>query len=845
MQPRARGFAPVHRDADLVELRRIAEEIARERSQKPTTTHLLAALARGKDDAAQLLLERRLDSDVILRAARVTVDDAADGLGRAIQKAREVAGRTGAGRNEARSIHVLFALCQETGTAAHRALVQCGTDVTRLRVASMQLAMGLAPPRRPVSVPAPSIAVSPVPRARMTAPMTPSTPPPSSARPSGIVPVAPVSRPVDPRRSSSPAPTPKTPSPKLPVPKVATKAKRPPKEAVKAGRFALDPKQFPLLTQIGRNLTELAGRRELDPVVGRDAEIERVLDVLAKRERSNACLVGGPGVGKTSVARGLAQRIADGIDVACFEESIVVAIEPAAILAGTGVRGSLAERIGQLKGEIAKAKDARSGRSRILVFLDEIHVLFGPDAGDEATAELKLALSRGELACIGATTEAEYRRSIDADPGLSRCFTPIEVTELGPEDAMLAIEGVAPLFERHHDCTFHEEAIAKAITWSVRYLPNRALPDKALQILDLAGARSRRRGAHAVSPEQVAEVVSELASVPEERLLETDAERLLRTEELLGERIVGHRHALEKIATVLRRNASGFRSRRPIGTFLLLGPTGVGKTETAKAIAECLFYSSDAMTRLDLSEYAESHAISRLVGAPPGYVGHDSGGQLTEAVRRRPYQVVLLDEIEKAHRDVLEGFLQVFDEGRMTDGRGRTVDFTNTVILLTSNIGAELSPQASTRGRIGFGTVRRDAKELDREVARYQEAMSDAARRALPPELFNRLDEVLAFAPLSREDVAEVARRILRTLAKDLDGARGVKLDATPAAIEALLDSGGFDPEMGARPMRRAIGRLVEAPIAEMLLKGELRRGDVAMVGAESGAVVVDAITPR
>jgi ATP-dependent Clp protease ATP-binding subunit ClpC len=810
----------------------MAEESARERGQKPTTIHLLAALASGRDDAAQLLLDRRLDPEVILRAARVTTDDAQDGVARALSKAREVASRTGATRGEARSIHVLFALCQETGTAAHRALVQCGTDVTRLRVASMQLAMGLAPPRRTVPSAVPQQAATPARTTTLTSsapspsasarPSTrPSQPPPATARASGIVPVSP------------------------PV-TAAPKAKRPKEKAPPSSRFALDPKQYPLLCQLGRNLTDLAAKGELDPVVGRDAEIERVLDVLAKRERSNACLLGAPGVGKTSVARGLAQRIADGASVACFEGTIVVGIEPAAMLAGTGVRGSLAERIGQLKTELAKAEKASeaSHARRIVVFFDEIHVLFGSDAGDEAASELKLALARGEIACIGATTEADYRRSIDAEPGLSRCFTPIEVTELGPEDAMLAIEGVAPLFEKHHGCTFAEEAIAKAITWSVRYLPSKALPDKAVQILDLAGARTRRRGEREVGLEQIAAVVSELAGVPEERLLETDAERLLRIEELLGERIVGHRHALEKIATVLRRNASGFRSRRPIGTFLLLGPTGVGKTETAKAIAECLFHSADAMTRLDLSEYAESHAISRLVGAPPGYVGHDAGGQLTESIRRRPYQVVLLDEIEKAHRDVLEGFLQVFDEGRLTDGRGRTVDFTNTVILLTSNIGAELSPQSSSRGRIGFGSPRRDPREREREIARYQEAVTDAARKALPPELFNRLDEVLAFAPLSREDVAEVARRILATLARDLEAARGVKLDASPAAIDALLDAGGFDPEMGARPMRRAIGRHVEAPIADMLLKGELSRGDVALVEVENGAIVVDAVTP-
>jgi ATP-dependent Clp protease ATP-binding subunit ClpC len=845
----------------------MAEETARERGQKPTTTHLLAVLASGTDDAAQLLLERRLDPEVILRAARVTVDDAPDALSRAIQKAREVAVRTGASRGEARSIHVLFALCQEAGTAAHRALVQCGADVTRLRVASMQLAMGLAPPRRPVP-PLTSVSTTPSkPRSSMASPLlpppdrngrpapldgvkrgtpslcpiggsgegraskkTPPPPPPASARSSGVLPVAPA-RPIEPPHAPAPPKQEKAPPAKSKAVKVGPASKG-------QGTFTLDPKQYPLLCQIGRNLTELAARGELDPVVGRDAEIERVLDVLAKRERSNACLLGAPGVGKTSVVRGLAQRIAQRLDVACFEDSVVVGIEPAALLAGTGVRGSLAERIAQLKTEVARSK------GRIVLFFDEIHVLFGQEAGDEASSELRLALATGELSVIGATTENDYRRSIDADPGLSRCFTPIEVTELSPEEAMLAIEGVAPLFEKHHECTFEQEAIAKAITWSVRYLPSKALPDKAVQILDLAGARARRRREKSVGVEQIAEVVSELAGVPEERLLETDAERLLRLEELLGARIVGHRHALKKIATVLRRNASGFRSRRPIGTFLLLGPTGVGKTETAKAIAECLFHSADAMTRLDLSEYAESHAISRLVGAPPGYVGHDAGGQLTESVRRRPYQVVLLDEIEKAHRDVLEGFLQVFDEGRLTDGRGRTVDFTNTVILLTSNIGAELSPSASTRGRIGFGVPRRDPKEREREMSRYQDAVTDAARRALPPELFNRLDEVLAFAPLSREDVAEVARRILARLAKDLEAARGVMLDASPAAIDALLDAGGFDPEMGARPMRRAIGRLVEAPIAEMLLKGELRRGDVALVEVENGAIVVDAVTP-
>ena len=831
------------RDTELATLQRTAVDLAKQRGQKPTTTHLLAALASGRDDAAQLLLDRRLDAEVLLKAARVTVDDTSDAIARAIQRARELAGRSGAGRTDARSVHVLFSLCQETGTAAHRALVQCGTDVTRLRTSAMQLAMGLAPPRR----------------------TTPSAA--AQARTSGIMPIAPPVRPT--RTTLSPPPPVSKPVESKPVDTNAKVGSHPIKgkrkelgkepekalarETVKpivkeapkltkarVERFSLDAKQFPLLTALGQNLTLLALRGELDPVVGRDAEIERALDVLAKRHANNACLIGAPGVGKTSVVRGLAVRIAEGDDVACFEDKVLVSIEPAAMLAGTGVRGPLAERIGQLKAEIVRAK------GRVILFFDEMHVLFGQDAGDEASSELRLALARGEIVCIGATTEMDYRRVIDADPGLSRCFTPIEVCELSPEEALLAIEGVAPLFEKHHGCAYDENALAKAITWSVRYLPSKALPDKAVQILDLAGARARRRGGRHVECEHVAEVVSELAGVPEERLLESDAERLLRLEELLGNRIVGHANALERISHVLRRNASGFRSRRPIGTFLLLGPTGVGKTETAKAIAECLFHSADAMTRLDLSEYAESHAISRLVGAPPGYVGYDAGGQLTESVRRRPYQVILLDEIEKAHRDVLESFLGVFDEGRLTDGRGRTVDFTNTVILLTSNIGADLSPTTTTaRGRIGFGSAgRSNVREREQAIATYQAAVADAARRALPPELFNRLDEVLAFAPLTRDDVAEVARRILKGLALELERARGVKLDASDAAVEALLDAGGFDPEMGARPMRRAIGRHIEAPIAEMILKGQLARGDVATVDVEDGRIVVDAVRP-
>ena len=670
----------------------------------------------------------------------------------------------------------------------------------------MQVAMGIIGPRRPTA------------GTQLALPPSPTSGGRVAARPA---------------MAAAPQPTPK---PAAPLPAVAHRPKRRAAspsvsaESQSLSRFELDPKRMPTLASIGHNLTLAAARGQLDPVFGREAEIDRTLDVLAKRQANCPCLVGQSGVGKTSVVRGLAQRIADGRDVGPLDDKVVIEVDAAGLLAGTGMRGSLAERMGQIKAEVARAE------GRIVLFFDELHSVLAGD--EEAASELRVALARGELACIGATTHEDYKRVVAPDAALSRRMTAIEIAELAPDEAVLALERVAPAFERHHGVTFAPGAIAAAVAWSARYIPERPLPDKAVGMLDLAGARARRRGGGEVTREHVADVLCEATGVPVERLLETDGSRMLRLEQLLAGRIVGHKEPIERIARVLRRNASGFRSQRPIGSFLLLGPTGVGKTETAKAIAECLFHSPHAMTRLDLSEYSEAHAIARLVGAPPGYVGHEAGGQLTEAVRKRPYQVLLLDEIEKAHRDVLEAFLQVFDDGRMTDGRGRTIDFTNVVVVMTSNIGADVS-RPKTRGRIGFGAG------PGKDPAVYEEAMCAAARSALAPELYNRIDEVLAFAPLDREDVGEVARRMLRVLGEELEAVRGVRLDVSSAAIDALLDEGGFDEELGARPMRRAIARLIEAPIAEMILKGELVHGDVALIDVEGGHVVVDAVRPR
>ncbi len=808
----------VRSERELVALRRLAEELAARRKEKAGTGHLLAAIAQAPSHASDLLRERRLDVDVLLKAARILTDDAPDAMTRAVQRAREFASRSGA--REPTALHLLYALCHDKTCAAARALEQCGTDVVRLRMSAIQLASGIAPAPRVRHHQQQQLEQQQGPPVRDH---EARKKPESSTR---II-VAPPA-PVYPPATILPPPSPRA---------MHINVMQPPKKKAKpqpAKRFALDGKRFKVLNQLGRNLTLAAASGELDPVVGRNEEIERTLDVLAKRQGNCPCLVGAAGVGKTSVVRGLAQRIADGEGVAGLDDRVVIEITPAALLAGTGVRGSLAERFAELRAEVASA------HGRVVIFFDEIHALFGPEAGEEATTELKIALSRGDLPCIGATTVEDYRRVIDADAALSRRFSVVDVEEPSPEEAYLALESLLPALEKHHGARYAKDTLAATIQWSVRYVPSRALPDKAVGILDLAGARTRRRGEEEVSVEHVAEVVSELAHVPLERLLESDGDRMLRLEALLGERVVGHADSLSRVASVLRRNASGFRSRRPIGSFLLLGPTGVGKTETAKAIAECLFYSPDAMTRLDMSEYAEAHAIARLFGAPPGYIGHEAGGQLTEAVRRRPYQVLLLDEIEKANRDVLESFLQVLDEGRLTDGRGRTVDFTNVVVIMTSNLGADVSTDRP-RGRVGFQPPRAAAATRETE---HRAAIIAAARAALPPELYNRIDEVLAYTELSRDDVKEVARRMLAQLAGDLVRARGNKLDISDAAIDALLAAGGYDPELGARPMRRAIARHIEAPIAEMLLRGEIARGDVVTIDVEDGKIIVDAVTP-
>jgi ATP-dependent Clp protease ATP-binding subunit ClpC len=793
-------------DRELVALRKQAEALANKRKERFTTAHLLAAMALAGGPAGQLLAERHLDADSLLIAVRAATGDPNDALRRAGDKAKEISISMRA--PEPGAIHLLVALLSEKTFAAYRLVEQSGVDLSRLRVAAMNIGLGQVG-RQPIVTR----------RERNEGALLQAKAVPNRGMP------VPLMKPRVQRLPEAPA------EEVVAAPAVAAapveligapRHKRRPRSGT--SRFVLSTKKFPLLCALGKNLTLAAERGELEPVYGRDAEIDQTLDVLCKKQANNPCLVGAAGVSKTSVVRGVALHIATAETLAELDERIIVEIPSSELLAGTAVRGALAQRVAQLRKEVA-ASDGR-----VVLFFDDMQNLFAGDASDEISGELKQAFARGELPCVGATSHEEYRKLIEADPALGRRFTRVEVEEPSREDAYLILEALAPELARHHGVQFSSEALALSIAWSLKYLPGRALPDKAVAPLDLAGARARRRGIPVVGVPELAEVIAEEAHVPLERLLETDRERMLRLETLLVDRVVGHDDKLSKIARIIRRNAAGLNGRRPIGTFLLLGPTGVGKTETAKAIAAELFSSEGALTRIDLSEYSESHAVARLIGAPPGYVGHEAGGQLTEAVRRRPYQVVLLDEVEKAHSDVLEAFLGVFDEGRLTDGRGRTVDFTNTVIVMTSNLGAaEARPRADRRVGFQRGVSSRDSELEQRIMA--------AARAALAPELYNRIDETLVFMPLSRDDVGTIARRLLEQLGAALMGQHQVRLAASEAVVDCLLEHGGFDSELGARPLKRAIARFVEAPLAEKLLSGEVTSGSIVQLEVEQGRI--------
>ncbi len=653
-------------------------------------------------------------------------------------------------------------------------------------------------------------------------------------------------------------------------------------EEVRGGQRVTDPSaesRYRTLEKYSRDLTQMAREGKLDPVIGRDAEILRVIQILSRRTKNNPVLIGEAGVGKTAIVEGLAQKIvADDVPEPLVGKR-VVSLDLGAMIAGTRFRGEFEERLKSAIEEIQRSE------GEIILFIDELHTVVGAGAAQgaiDASNMLKPALARGELRCIGATTPDEYRKYIEKDSALERRFAPVYVEEPSVEETIEILRGVRDRYEAYHHVQFTEEALVAAARLSHRYVTERHLPDKAIDLIDEAAAKLRvalhtmppalkakraqlqklqaeeeaawaardyERAAmykaerlrleeefkiertawqesigldEVVDAEDIAQIVASWTGIPVTSLMETEAQKLLRMEEELEKRVIGQREAIEVVSDAIRRARAGLKDpRRPIGSFIFLGTSGVGKTELARALAEFLFDDEDALVRIDMSEYREQHAVSRLFGAPPGYVGYEEGGQLTEAVRRRPYQVVLFDEIEKAHPEVWNSLLQVLEDGRMTDGQGHVVDFRNTVIIMTSNIGTDY---IRSGGSLGF--IKGNGHEAaDRDLRRNIE---QGLKRTFRPEFLNRIDEIVIFNTLTQEDVEKIVDLQMRDINKRLED-QGITIELTDAA-RTWLAREGFDPQFGARPLRRTLQRLVESPLSRRLLKGEFQTGDTILV---------------
>jgi ATP-dependent Clp protease ATP-binding subunit ClpC len=635
----------------------------------------------------------------------------------------------------------------------------------------------------------------------------------------------------------------------------------------------------PTLDEYSRDLTQMAREGKLDPVIGRAEEVESTIEILSRRTKNNPVLIGDPGVGKTAIVEGIAQRVVNDEVPETLSDKRVVQLDLSGIVAGTQYRGQFEERLKKVIDEVRENSD------ELILFIDELHTVVGAGAAEgamDASNMLKPALSRGELHVVGATTIDEYRKNIEKDAALERRFQPVLVSEPTVEDTIDILQGLKDRYEAHHRVKIREEAIIAAAELSDRYITGRFLPDKAIDLMDQAGARVRlraktkpqdtkaledelrrvqrekdeavanedfekapglrdrvealrsqleearggRRPVAEVTAEDIAEVVSRATGIPVSQLTEEERERLMRLEEQLHERVVGQEEAVEAVAEAVRRARAGLSDPdRPIGSFLFLGPTGVGKTELARTLAEALFGDEAAMVRIDMSEFQERHTVSRLVGAPPGYVGYEEAGQLTEAVRRRPYSVLLLDEIEKAHADVFNILLQILDDGRLTDAQGRTVDFKQTVIIMTSNMGAERI-QAHTRREETFEELKED--------------MLQVVRHHLRPEFVNRIDEIIVFRALAREQIVDIARLLLERTTRRLR-AQDIEVEFTDEAVELIAEE-GFDPEFGARPLRRTIQRRVDNELSRMVLSGSLEPGDRVVVSVEEERLTFDVL---
>lgn len=653
-----------------------------------------------------------------------------------------------------------------------------------------------------------------------------------------------------------------------------------------AGKNAGEDKhaKTPTLTEFGRDLNALASKEKIDPVIGREVEIERVIQILSRRTKNNPVLIGEPGVGKTAIAEGLAQRIIEGTVPEVLTEKRVISLNMASVVAGAKYRGEFEDRLKKIIEEIRAA-------GNVILFIDEMHTLIGAGAAEgsiDAANILKPALARGELQTIGATTLNEYKKYIEKDSALERRFQPIMVNEPTVEAAIQILHGIRDKYEAFHRAEITDEAIEAAVKLSSRYIMDRFLPDKAIDLMDEASSKvrlaavvqpdgikalekelenlktekeaaitaqeyeraakirdaaaevkakldakqkewsARENGRIVVTADDIAGVVAVWTGIPVKKLAAEESERLLKLEQTLQNRVVGQADAVVSVAKAVRRARAGLKdAKRPIGSFLFLGPTGVGKTELARALAENLFGDENAMIRFDMSEYMEKHTVSRLVGAPPGYVGFEEGGQLTDAVRRKPYAVILLDEVEKAHYDVFNLLLQVLEDGRLTDSQGRTVDFKNTVIIMTSNVGAKHLKQ--DHAAVGFTT--KSQEELQAEGAK--EKVLDEVKRVFRPEFINRIDELIVFNALTRKELAQIVDIMLRDVNQRLDELK-INMRVTDAAKAKLIKEGS-DFKFGARPLKRAIQKFVEDEIAERLLLAEFKAGDAILVDEKDG----------
>jgi ATP-dependent Clp protease ATP-binding subunit ClpC len=636
-------------------------------------------------------------------------------------------------------------------------------------------------------------------------------------------------------------------------------------------------KETPLLSEFSRDLTEAAARGTLDPLVGRDEELARIVQVLCRRTRNNPVLIGEPGVGKTALVEGLANKIVQGDVPVYLSDKRILALDISLIVAGTKYRGQFEERLKTIMRELTESHN-------IVIFIDELHTLVGAGSAEgslDAANILKPALSRGEIQCIGATTPGEYRKHIEKDRSLERRFQAVKVASPSEEETVLILRGIKDRYEKFHHVTYKDEAVEAAVYQSSRYITDRFLPDKAIDLLDEAGSRVKLReaaavaeapefsrkirvvvdrndpfdrgtlfreedaqreniqilrehwdlgsGQHAVTKGDIDEVVSKWTGIPITAVKEEESAKLLRMEEELHRRIVSQDSAISAVARAIRRTRAGLKNpHRPVGSFLFLGPTGVGKTEVARSLAAFLFGSERSLVRFDMSEYMEKHSVSKLIGSPPGYVGHEEGGQLTERVKRNPYSVVLLDEIEKAHPDIFNVLLQVFEDGHLTDGIGNTIDFKNAILIMTSNIGARFIEK---KGRMGFASG--EARETSERV---NDMVMGEVKRTFNPEFINRVDEIIIFDALTDEDLMKITRLLVEQLNVNLKE-KGIILAILDSGIDWLLRKTLADRSYGARPLRRAIQRHVEDALSEAFIRGQIRPGEPIEIGVSDGAL--------